>query len=231
MGQKLGLSKSVHVSRELQSAPKATTTAAQKITRPTGALPNNSEKNPIEHVQAINLRSGRELEEPPSPKHVSERELVPKPVIEAEKKDGEHMQEIEERPPPPFPQSTVLEYRVVPPKLKDPGCFTIPLAIGKDEVGRALCDLGASINLLPLSLLKKLNLGAPRPTTITLPLAGRSLPVLEGIIEDVLVRVGKFIFNAYFIILDYMADEEVPIILGQPFLATGGALIDMRRAS
>nr|XP_016450813.1 PREDICTED: uncharacterized protein LOC107775578 [Nicotiana tabacum] len=119
----------------------------------------------------------------------------------------------------------------LPPKLKDPGCFTIPLAIGKDEDGRALCDLGASINLLPLSLLKKLNLGAPRPTTITLPLAGRSLPVLEGIIEDVLVRVGKFIFNAYFIILDYMADEEVPIILGWPFLATGGALIDVRRAS
>ncbi|XP_009777276.1 uncharacterized protein [Nicotiana sylvestris] len=116
----------------------------------------------------------------------------------------------------------------LPPKLKDPSCFTIPLAIGKHEVGKALCNLGANINLMPLSMFKQLNFGAPRPITITLHLADRSLAVPEGIIEDVLLRVRKFIFPADFIIHDYMADEEVPIILGQPFLATGGALIDVR---
>ncbi|XP_070020205.1 uncharacterized protein [Nicotiana sylvestris] len=88
----------------------------------------------------------------------------------------------------------------LPPKLKDPGCFAISLSLGKQEVGRALCDLGAN----------------------------RSLVMLEGIIEDVLVQVGKFILPVDFIILDYEADEEVPIILGRPFLATGGAIIDVR---
>nr|XP_009630886.1 uncharacterized protein LOC104120757 [Nicotiana tomentosiformis] len=67
-----------------------------------------------------------------------------------------------------------------------------------------------------------------RPTTITLQLADRSLVMPEGIIEDVLVRVGNFILPADFIVLDFEADEEVPSILGRPFLATGGALIDVR---
>nr|XP_016464339.1 PREDICTED: uncharacterized protein LOC107787306 [Nicotiana tabacum] len=110
----------------------------------------------------------------------------------------------------------------------DPGSFTIPLSLGKQEVGRALCDLGASINLMPSSLFKQLGLGALRPTTITLQLANMSLVMPEGIIEEVLVRVGKFILPADFIVLDYEADEEVPIILGRPFLATGGAIIDVR---
>ncbi|XP_070017086.1 uncharacterized protein LOC142172439 [Nicotiana tabacum] len=116
----------------------------------------------------------------------------------------------------------------LPPKLKDPRSFTIPLSLGKQEVGRTLCDLGASINLMPSSLFKKLGLGVLRPTTITLQLADRSLVMPEGIIEDVLVRVGNFILPADFIFLDYEADEEVPIILGRPFLATGGAIIDVR---
>ncbi|XP_070018784.1 uncharacterized protein [Nicotiana sylvestris] len=116
----------------------------------------------------------------------------------------------------------------LPPKLKDPGSFIIPLSLGKQEVGRALCDLGASLNLMPSSLFKQLGLGVLRPTTITVSLADRSLVMLEGIIEDVLVRVEKFILPANFIVLDYEADEEVPVILGRPFLATGGAIIDAR---
>ncbi|XP_070015909.1 uncharacterized protein [Nicotiana sylvestris] len=116
----------------------------------------------------------------------------------------------------------------LPPKLKDPGSFTIPLSLRKQEVGRALRYLGASINLMPSSLFKQLGLGVLRPTTITLQLADRSLVIPEGIIEDVLVRVGKFILPADFIIFYYESDEEVPIILGRPFLATGGAVIDVR---
>ncbi|XP_075086214.1 uncharacterized protein LOC142168936 [Nicotiana tabacum] len=116
----------------------------------------------------------------------------------------------------------------LPPKLKDPGSFTISQSLGKQEVGRALCDLGASINLMPSSLLKQLVLGILGPTTIILQLADRSVVMPEGIIEDVLVRVGKFILPADFVVLDYEADEEVPIILGGPFLGTAGAIIDVR---
>ncbi|XP_075080507.1 uncharacterized protein LOC142166006 [Nicotiana tabacum] len=114
------------------------------------------------------------------------------------------------------------------PKLKDRGSFIISLSLGKQEVGRALCDLGASINLMSFSLFKQLRLGVRRPTTITLSLADRSLVMPEVTIEDVLVRVGMFILPADLIVIDYEADEEVPIILGQPFLVTGGAIVDVR---
>ncbi|XP_019257616.1 PREDICTED: uncharacterized protein LOC109235820 [Nicotiana attenuata] len=115
----------------------------------------------------------------------------------------------------------------LPQKLKDPGSFTIHISIGKYAVGRALCDLGASINLMPLSVFKQLGLGEPRPTTVILQLVDRSLAHPEGVIEDVLVQVGSFIFPADFIILDYEPDQEVPFILGRPFLATGRAIIDV----
>ncbi|XP_070035501.1 uncharacterized protein [Nicotiana tomentosiformis] len=117
----------------------------------------------------------------------------------------------------------------LPQKLKDPGNFTIPVKIGEIDVGRALCDLGASINLMPLSVFKQLGLRAPRPTTMLLQLADRSYVYPEGVIEDVLLQIGKFIFPADFIIiLDYEADELVHIILGQPLLATIDAIIKVR---
>ncbi|XP_016505669.2 uncharacterized protein LOC107823525 [Nicotiana tabacum] len=116
----------------------------------------------------------------------------------------------------------------LPQKLKDPGSFTIPVRIGEFDVGRALCDLGASINLMPLLVFKKLGLGAPRPTTVMLQLANRSYVYLEGVIEDVLLQIGKFIFPTDFIILDYLTDELVPIFLGRPLLETGDAIIKVR---
>ncbi|XP_070056841.1 uncharacterized protein [Nicotiana tomentosiformis] len=115
----------------------------------------------------------------------------------------------------------------LPPKLKDPGSFTIQISIGKHVVGRALCDLGASINLMPLFVFQQLGLGDLRPTMVVLQLVDRSLASPEGVIEDVLVQVGTFIFPADFIILDYEPDQEVPFILGRPFLATGHAIIDV----
>ncbi|KAL4353488.1 hypothetical protein GQ457_06G010630 [Hibiscus cannabinus] len=114
----------------------------------------------------------------------------------------------------------------LPPKLKDPGSFTIPYAIGNHYVGKALCDLGASINLMPKSVFQRLGIGNARPTTVMLQLADRSYVQPEGKIEDILVRVDKFIFPADFIVLDCEADEHAPIILGRPFLATRRMLID-----
>ncbi|KAL4346797.1 hypothetical protein GQ457_17G006930 [Hibiscus cannabinus] len=120
-------------------------------------------------------------------------------------------------------------HNLLPPKLKDPGSFTIPCAIGNHYVGKALCDLGASINLMPKSVFQRLGIGNARPTTVMLQLADRSYFQAEGKIEDILVRVDKFIFPADFIVLDCEADEHAPIILGRPFLATGRMLIDCEK--
>ena len=70
--------------------------------------------------------------------------------------------------------SAVLQKKL-PPKLRDPGSFTIPCTIGRIEEMNALCDLGASINLMPLSVFRRLQLGEAKPTTVTLQLADRSL--------------------------------------------------------
>ncbi|KAA3487559.1 Aspartic peptidase [Gossypium australe] len=110
--------------------------------------------------------------------------------------------------------------RKLPPKLKDPGSFTILCSIGNHYVRKALCDLGASINLMPMFVFKKLGMGKARPTTVTLQLAGRSYAHPEGKIEYVLVSVEKFIFLANFIILECEVDKEVPTIFGRHFLAT-----------
>ena len=115
--------------------------------------------------------------------------------------------------------SAILQ-RKLPQKLKDPGSFTIPSTIGNAIFERALCDLGANINLMPLSIFRRLGLREARPTTVTLQLADKSLKHPRWVIEDVLVKVDKFIFPENFI---------VPIIFGRPFLATSRAMIDVQR--
>ncbi|XP_038874989.1 uncharacterized protein LOC120067511 [Benincasa hispida] len=103
---------------------------------------------------------------------------------------------------------------IIPPKMRDPGSFTIPCSIGELYIGQGLCDLGASINLMPLSIFKQLNVGQLVPMTVTLQLADRSLVHPEGKLKDVLVMIDKFVLLTYFINLDYEADKDVPIILG-----------------
>ncbi|XP_024984026.1 uncharacterized protein LOC112519939 [Cynara cardunculus var. scolymus] len=117
----------------------------------------------------------------------------------------------------------------IPPKLKDPRSFTIPCSIGGKEIGKTLCDLGASIKLMLLSVFNTLGIGEARPTTVTLQLANKSIAYPKGKIEDVLVQVDKFIFPADFIILDLEADKKIPIILERPFLTTGRTLIDVQK--
>ncbi|XP_022864248.1 uncharacterized protein LOC111384222, partial [Olea europaea var. sylvestris] len=124
--------------------------------------------------------------------------------------------------------SAILQHKL-PLKLKDPGSFTILCHIGNLYIDKALCDLGASINLMPLSLFRKLGLGEAKPKTVSLQLADTSIKHPRGICENILVKVDKFIFPADFIILDMEEDRDVPIILGRPFLATGRALIDVQK--
>ncbi|XP_028769798.1 uncharacterized protein LOC114727232 [Neltuma alba] len=117
----------------------------------------------------------------------------------------------------------------LPIKCQDPGSFTIHCTVGKHFNGKALCDLGASVNLMPLAVFNRLNLGETRPTTVTLLFADKSISYPKGIVEDVLVKVDKFIFPADFIVLDCEVDWNIPIILGQPFLATARTLIDVEK--
>ncbi|XP_075507468.1 uncharacterized protein LOC142544291 [Primulina tabacum] len=103
--------------------------------------------------------------------------------------------------------STILQNKL-PPKAKDPG---------------------ASINLMPYSCFEKLKIGEVKPTIISLQLANRSIKYPRGVVENVLVKVDKFIFPVDFVVLDMEEDREIPLILGRPFLATGRALIDVHK--
>ncbi|XP_057811294.1 uncharacterized protein LOC131025517 [Salvia miltiorrhiza] len=122
--------------------------------------------------------------------------------------------------------SAILQKKL-PAKFKDRGSFTISCIIGGQQFGKALCDLGASINLMPLSIFQQLAIGEMKPTSIALQMADRSVTYPRGIVEDVLVKVNEFIFPADFVVLDFEEDKTISLILGRPFLATGRALIDV----
>ncbi|GJS86908.1 reverse transcriptase domain-containing protein [Tanacetum coccineum] len=115
----------------------------------------------------------------------------------------------------------------LPEKLGDPSKFLISCNFLGMDVCHALADLGASINLMPLSIWKKLSLPELTPTRMTLELADRSITHPKGLAEDVNVKVGKFHFPIDFVVVDFEADPRVPLILGRSFLRTGRALIDV----
>ncbi|XP_025692488.1 uncharacterized protein [Arachis hypogaea] len=117
----------------------------------------------------------------------------------------------------------------LPQKLKDPGSFLIPCTIGEITIERALCDLGASNNLMPFSLMKKMQIDELKSTRISLQLADHSIKFPHGVVENLLVKVGKFILPADFVILDMKENTNTSIILGRPFLDTGRALIDVQK--
>ncbi|GJS50695.1 reverse transcriptase domain-containing protein [Tanacetum coccineum] len=122
---------------------------------------------------------------------------------------------------------SIVVLNKLPSKEKDPRSFTIPCDIGQLHVNNALADLGASISLMPYMMYKKLGLGEPKATRMSLVLADRSIQYPRGIIEDVLIKVDKFSIPIDFVILDMPEDSRVPIILGRPFLATARAMIDV----
>nr|GEW35580.1 reverse transcriptase domain-containing protein [Tanacetum cinerariifolium] len=116
-----------------------------------------------------------------------------------------------------------------PRKLGDPDKFLIPCEfIGMDEC-LALADLGASINLMPLSVWEGLSLPELTPTCMTLELADRSVSKPIGIAKDVSFKVGVFHFPTDFVVVDFEPDPQVPLILGRCFLKTIRALIDVHK--
>nr|GEU51098.1 reverse transcriptase domain-containing protein [Tanacetum cinerariifolium] len=115
----------------------------------------------------------------------------------------------------------------LPKKLGDPGEFMIPCDFPGMAECLALADLGASINLMPFSMWKRLSLLDLTLTCMTLKLADRSISRPVGVSEDVYVKVGSFHFSADFAIVYIDDDPRLPLILGRSFLKTGRALIDV----
>ncbi|XP_061371791.1 uncharacterized protein LOC133314337 [Gastrolobium bilobum] len=122
-------------------------------------------------------------------------------------------------------ECSAIIQRKLPPKLKNPGSLSIPYKIGKLIVDKVLYDLGASINVMPLSMMKKLGIAEVKPTRTILLLADRSTKQAYGIMEDILVKVDKFIIPVDFVILDIEEDVTILMIFGRSFLATSGVLI------
>ncbi|XP_070012208.1 uncharacterized protein [Nicotiana sylvestris] len=178
-----------------------------------------------------------------------EVEIVQEPVVDVAADKDQSQLIGKKRPPALFPQRlakyqkeeqykkffemlkqiqtcSAVVTRPIAEKLSDPGSFTIPCTIGNFAFAKVLCDLGVSINLMPLEIYMRLGIGRARPTSMLLQLANRTVKRPSGILHDVLIQVGKFVFPVDFVILDCRVDEDIPIILGRPFLATGRALID-----
>ncbi|CAM8972288.1 unnamed protein product [Rhodiola kirilowii] len=120
--------------------------------------------------------------------------------------------------------SAIVQSRM-PKKMQDNGSFSIPISLGKIEIDRALCDLGASISLIPYSLFEQIDVGELHPTTISLKLADRSSRIPRGILRDVPIKIGKFFIPVDFYVLEMDVEQEMPVILGRPFLNTVEAVI------
>ncbi|GJZ21923.1 reverse transcriptase domain-containing protein [Tanacetum coccineum] len=225
--------------------------------RPQGVLPSNTILNPQEDIKVITTQSGTIVAGPSVPPPTSsscskEVERNPKPTMDQMFKklhinislaealafmpkyakmlkdlisNKEKLLELANTPL--TENCSAVHLKQLPKKLGDPRKFLIPCDFFELEKCMALADLGASINLMPLSVWKKLMLPKLVPTHITLELANRSVAYPAGIAEDVFVQVDKFTFPADFIVVDYDVDPRFPLILGIPFLRTAHALVDV----
>ncbi|XP_031249191.1 uncharacterized protein LOC116107025 [Pistacia vera] len=125
--------------------------------------------------------------------------------------------------------SAILQKRL-PPKCKDLGMFTIPCKLGDIRIEKAMLDLGASINIMPLSIYSSLNIGPLKETSVIIQLAGISNVYLEGVVEDVLVQVNGLVFPTDFYVLDMEEDDSsnsTLMLLGRPFLKISRTKIDV----
>nr|GEX47751.1 reverse transcriptase domain-containing protein [Tanacetum cinerariifolium] len=184
-------------------------------TSSSGPLPNNTIANLKGELKAIATLSGLVLDGPSVP--------MPPPFLNSEEDEcveetlmDPNLDEFTIKVPPPL----------LPEKLGDLGKFLIPCGFIELKC-KALADLGVSINLMPLSVWKKLGLPELIFTRMTLELANRAICTPAGIARDVFVLVGKFTFPADFVIVDYESDPRVSLIFGRPFLRTARALIDV----
>nr|GEW66342.1 reverse transcriptase domain-containing protein [Tanacetum cinerariifolium] len=207
-----------------------------------GSLPSNTVANPNGELKAITTRSGHVIDGPivPTPhpfinpeedERVEETltdpdlaEYTIKKMLKALLSNKEKLQELANTHLNENCSAVIL--KKLPKKLGDPGKFLISCGFSELKC-KALADLSVSINLMPLSVWKKLGLPELISTRMTLELANRAICTPARIARDVFVPVGKFTLPADFVIVDYESDPRVPLILGRPFLRTARALIDV----
>nr|GEX83848.1 reverse transcriptase domain-containing protein [Tanacetum cinerariifolium] len=189
-------------------------------------LPSSTIANPEGELKAITTRSGLVLETLMDSDLTKYTIKVPPPLkmLKALLSNKEKLLELGNMPLNENCSTIILKKS--PEKIGDPGKFLIPCGFSKLKC-KALADLGASINLMPLSVWNNLGLPELISTRMTLELANRAICTPDGIARDVFVSVGKFTFPVDFVIVDYESDPRVPLILGRPFLWTARALIDV----
>ncbi|GJU92352.1 reverse transcriptase domain-containing protein [Tanacetum coccineum] len=129
------------------------------------------------------------------------------------------------------PRCSALLQNHLPPKEQDPGSFILPCSIGKLDFKNALADLGASISIMPFSMYKRLGIGKLEPINMIIEMADNTKCTPKGIVENLLIKIDKFIFPVDFVILDMVEDIRMPIILERPLLATTHAKVDIFRKS
>nr|GEY43245.1 reverse transcriptase domain-containing protein [Tanacetum cinerariifolium] len=184
--------------------------------------------NPIMNPFLKRIRFQQEpIEETTDTEHPSTKDIQP-PLVQVQVQEDKPVEEPSVVIPKakanlPYPSRLAKEkipivLKKLPEKLGDPGRFLIPCDFSEFDNCLALADLGASINLMPLSIWKKLKLPTLNDTKIVLELADRTIPKPTGVAENVFVKVDKFYFPTDFVVLDFIADPRVPLILGRPFL-------------
>nr|GEX68345.1 reverse transcriptase domain-containing protein [Tanacetum cinerariifolium] len=201
-----------------------------------GSLPSNTVANPKGELKAITTRSGIVLDGPTVPTSSPFINLKEDERVEETLTDPDLSEYTVKVPPPPLLINiTLADALILMPngypekvtrKLRDPKKFLISCGFSELKC-KAIADLGASINLMPLSIWKNLGLPELISTCMSLELANRAICTPTGIARDVFVPVGKFIFPSNFVIVNYESDPRVPLILGRPFLRTARALIDV----
>ena len=123
--------------------------------------------------------------------------------------------------------STIIQNKIVAKKLDDPGSFTLPCALGPLSFDHCLCDLGASVSLMPLLIAKHLYFTRYKDCRISLVLADRSIRTPVGLLKDLPVIIGHFEIPMDFVVLEMDEEPKDPLILGRPFLRTTGVMIDV----
>lgn len=120
-----------------------------------------------------------------------------------------------------------IDNKALPHKEKDPGSFTLPCSINNMSFNNALAELGASVSVMPLKTFATLGLGKLLPTKLLIELADKTVKRPEGIAENVLVKIEKFVFPVDFNVLDMPEDIKIPLILGRSLLSSAHAKIDV----
>jgi len=147
---------------------------------------------------------------------------TPKEVIMERPQEAQEIVELS------FECNAIIQRKVIPKKLGDPGSFTLPCSLGPLVLNKSLCDLGASVSLMHLSVAKRLGFDKFKPSCIHLILADRSVRVPHGMLEDLPKKIGSVEITIDFVVLEMDEEPKDPLILGRLFLATACALIDLQ---